>query len=87
MRKTVLVATSCVFLVAQAFAEPKPKVAVCHFDEEEGAWVSISISEQGAAAHLSHHDDAAPGAVTAQTGTQLDASCAVGAAAPEEPAP
>jgi hypothetical protein len=85
MRKTVLLATSCVFLMAQAFAAPKPKVSICHFDEEEGAWVSLSISEQGAEAHLRNHDDGAPGAATAVTGTQLDANCAAGAVAPEEP--
>ncbi len=87
MKKAALVASSCVFLMAQAFAEPKPKVSLCHFDDEEGAWVSISISEQGAAAHLRNHDDGAPGGTTAQTGTLLDADCAVAVAAPEEPAP
>jgi hypothetical protein len=84
MRKTVLVATSCVFLVAQAFAAPPPKVSICHFDEEEAAWVSITISEQGAAAHMRNHDDALPGAATAVSGTALDADCAAGAVAPEE---
>ena len=87
MRRTVLVATSCVFLVAQAFAEPAPKVSICHFDEEEAAWLAISISEQGAAAHMRNHDDALPGATTAITGTPLDEACAAGAAAPDQPAP
>jgi hypothetical protein len=71
--------------MAQALAQPRPKVSICHFDEEEGAWVSISISEQGAAAHMRNHDDGAPGGVTVASGTQLDANCAVGAAAPEDP--
>jgi len=85
MRKTVLVATSCVFLAIEALAEPASKVSLCHFDEEEGAWVAISISEQGATAHMRNHDDAWPGTATAVTGTQLDATCAAGAAAPEQP--
>jgi hypothetical protein len=72
--------------MAQAFAEPAPKVSICHFDEEEGAWLAISISAQGASAHLRNHDDGLPGATTAVTGTQLDAACAVGAPAPEQPA-
>jgi len=83
MKKTVLAAASCLFLVAQAFAAPKPKVSICHFDEEEGAWLAISISENAAEAHLRNHDDGVPGATTVQSGTQLDADC-VAAAVVEE---
>jgi hypothetical protein len=82
MKLAVVAATSCIFLVAQAFAEPKPKVSICHLDEEEGTWVTLSISENGAAAHLRNHDDGAPEGVTSQSGTQLDANCA---AAVEQP--
>lgn len=75
MKMSVLAVSSCILLVAQAFAEPAPKVDICHFDEEEGAWVAISISENGAAAHMRNHDDAAPGGATVVSGTQLDAAC------------
>lgn len=86
MKKSVLALTSCILISMQAFSAPKPKVAICHFDEEEAAWVAISISEQGAAAHLRNHDDGAPGAATAVTGTQLDANCAAAAAVEPDPA-
>lgn len=83
-KRTILAATSSIFLMAQVFAAPKPKVSICHFDEEEGTWVAISISENGARAHLRNHDDGAPGATAAQSGTQLDAACVPVAVVEEE---
>lgn len=62
-------------LSATAFAPPPPKVAVCHFSEEEGTWLLKQLPEPAAQAHLRNHDDASPGGVTAITGTQLDANC------------
>lgn len=83
-KKTVLFATSCVFLMTQAAAQPAPKVSICHFDEDEAAWVAITISEHGAAAHMRNHDDGLPGATTAVSGTPLDANCVAGAVASEQ---
>jgi|GEM_PF-3785189 len=81
MRKNFSLLIPGLFLMTQAFADPKPKASLCHFDDEEGAWVAIQISENALQAHMKNHDDAAPGGATAQSGTQLDAACQLAATA------
>jgi hypothetical protein len=61
--------------IGTASAAPPPKVDVCHFDEETGAWKKLSIAGPASSAHLAHHDDAVPGGTTSVTGTQLGADC------------
>lgn len=83
MKRLIYLALPAMLLVSTAFAAPKAKTSICHFDEELGLWVPISIPDKAASAHLSKHDDAAPGAVTAVSGTQLDANCEAAAAVVE----
>lgn len=62
--------------VSQSTATPPPpKDTICHFEEEEGTWKQISVGGNASEAHIANHDDALPGGMTTQTGTQLDADC------------
>lgn len=56
-------------------AAPAGKTDICHFDAQTGTWTKISVGGPAATAHLTHHDDALPGATTTITGTQLNLNC------------
>lgn len=60
---------------------PPVKVEICHFQEAQGTWKKMTLPEKAASRHLAKHDDAAPGGVTALTGTQLDEACVAAAPA------
>lgn len=79
MKKLVLLTGLALIGVGQSFAAPPTKIAICHFDEEAGAWVKIAIPERAAQNHISKHDDALPEGASAETNTALDADCAAAA--------
>ena len=54
---------------------PPEKVDICHFQEDEGVWKKITISEKAVSSHMENHDDAMPGGVTSGSGTPLDDDC------------
>ena len=58
-----------------AMAEPRENVDICHFDEEYGYWVHITVNGNSVDKHFANHDDGFPNNTTSQTGTTVDASC------------
>jgi len=76
MNKMILVSLACMVVSSSAQAAPKPKVTICHFDEESDTFVKLSLAQNAADKHLAKHDDGLPDGLTAESQTQLDANCA-----------
>jgi hypothetical protein len=51
-----LLAAMLVATALPAFADPLPKVTVCHLSEEEGTYEAIEVSGNAVDTHLAHGD-------------------------------
>jgi hypothetical protein len=74
MKTTIIILLTAVMSLP-AFAGGKPKVEICHFDQDYGVWKLISISNKAVNQHLTKHDDGLPGGKTLGTETPLDEAC------------
>lgn len=53
----------------------RSRVELCHYQPDEGVWKKVSVGGNAAPMHLQNHDDALPGGITSDTGTQLSDDC------------
>jgi len=63
-------------MTSNAMANDSDDMDICHWQDYNGAWKLITVSENGALNHLRLHDDAFPGGVTSVNSIQLDENCA-----------